>query len=408
MNLLGITSSFKALLAISALAVSVVCAPLAVAEKYASIVIDADTQEVLHARNADEARYPASLTKVMTLYMLFDALKSGEVTLNENLPVSRFAAGQAPSNLKLRSGSTIKVRDAIDALVTKSANDVAVVVAERLGGSERRFAQLMTAKAHSLGLTNTTFRNASGLPDDQQTSTARDLAILAEAMLENHADYYHYFSSTKFTWGGRSYKNHNELLGTVAGVDGIKTGYTRASGFNLMTSAKRDGHRIVAVMLGGNSSKSRNAHVEALVEAAFASLNAQDDLNDPGLRTRLAFASVGVPVDPNGAAEPMLNGVRLSVLNAATGAGDEDSEGMEDMTQLEPLVTAPATKLAALPPAPQIESDVALSRILNRAEVSNTPPPAPLPQSTALPSIVTVAPTLTVEEYQARQLGKTR
>ena len=230
----------------------------ALAEKYAAIVIDADTQEVLHARNADEARYPASLTKVMTLYMLFDALKAGELSLDSRLTVSRYAASQAPSNLKLKSGSTITVRDAINALITKSANDVAVVVAERLGRTETRFAQLMTVKAHALGMENTRFVNASGLPDTRQLSTAQDLAILAKAMLTDHADYYHYFATESFSWGGRTYRNHNELLGSVDGVDGIKTGYTRASGFNLMASAKRDGHRVIAVMLGGSTSKARD------------------------------------------------------------------------------------------------------------------------------------------------------
>lgn len=216
----------------------------AAAEKYASIVVDLETGEVLHARHADELRYPASLTKTMTLYMLFDALKSGEVKLNERLPVSRHAASQPPSSLRLRAGSTISVKDAIYALVTKSANDVAVVVAERLGGSESRFATLMTAKARAMGMDNTTFKNASGLPDDGQLSTARDMAVLAQRVLEDHADYYGYFSNTKFTWGRATYKNHNGLIGKVDGVDGIKTGYTRASGFNLMASAS-----VVAIVL---------------------------------------------------------------------------------------------------------------------------------------------------------------
>ena len=176
----------------------------------------------------------------------------------------------------------------------------------------------MTVKAKSLGMENTRFKNASGLPDTQQLSTARDLAILAEAMLTDHADYYHYFSSRSFQWAGRTYKNHNELLGEVEGVDGIKTGYTRASGFNLMTSAKRDGRRVIAIMLGGNTSRSRNAHVEDLVEAAFTTLN------DPAHDTQLAFAGVLMPVHPNDAAEPMLNGKRISVI-IAEGGGEEDT-----------------------------------------------------------------------------------
>ena len=184
MFLRALAALTRVTLAAAVLSVMAIGGGAAQAEKYAAIVIDADTQEVLHDRHADEPRYPASLTKVMTLYMLFDALKSGEVSLGERMTVSRFAAAQAPSNLKLRTGSTITVRDAIGALVTKSANDVAVVVAERLGGTESRFAQLMTVKAKSLGLENTRFVNASGLPDTRQLTTARDMAILAEAMAD--------------------------------------------------------------------------------------------------------------------------------------------------------------------------------------------------------------------------------
>ncbi|MEM9938141.1 MAG: D-alanyl-D-alanine carboxypeptidase family protein [Pseudomonadota bacterium] len=298
--------SFKSTLAMLAFTVASTATP-ASAEKYASIVIDMETDEVLHARHADEPRYPASLTKAMTLYMLFDAMKSGEVKLNERLPVSRHAASQPPSALRLKVGSTISVKDAINALVTKSANDVAVVVAERLGGTESRFATLMTAKARSMGMTKTTFRNASGLPDDQQLSTARDMAELAERLLIDHADYYGYFANTRFSWGKANYKNHNRLIGKVEGVDGIKTGYTRASGFNLMASAKRRGRRVVAIMFGGSTSRSRDQHVADLIEAAYLSF---EDLEEetPALRTRQTFASIQAPVDPNSAAMPMLNG----------------------------------------------------------------------------------------------------
>ncbi len=296
------------------------------AEKYASIVIDMQTDEVLHARHADEARYPASLTKAMTLYMLFDALKSGEVKLHERMRVSRMAAAQPPSSLRLKMGSTITVKQAIYALVTKSANDVAVVVAERLGGTESRFATLMTVKARSMGMTNTTFRNASGLPDARQLSTARDMAVLAERLLEDHADYYGYFSNTKFTWGRANYKNHNRLIGRVEGVDGIKTGYTRASGFNLMTSAKRRGRRVIAIMYGGSTARSRDQHVTDLIEAAYASFEPVRE--DPELRTRLTFSAIQSPVDPDGAALPMLNGQVFGVQSELEpiGQGDEGSK----------------------------------------------------------------------------------
>lgn len=311
----------SAIAALGLMALSVI--PTAFAEKYASIVVDMDTNEVLHARHADSPRYPASLTKVMTFYMLFDALKAGEVRLDEQLVVSRTAALQPPSSLRLKAGDTITVKDAIDALVTKSANDVAVVVAERLGGTEQRFATLMTAKARSMGMTRTTFRNASGLPDSQQLSTARDMAILAERVLEDHAAYYGYFALTKFSWGRSTYTNHNRLIGSVEGVDGIKTGYTRASGFNLMTSSKRRGRRVITIMFGGSTARSRDQHVADLVEAAYASF--EQSPTDPRLRARIQFSNIQPPVGPNGAAMPVLNG-QVFTVSPIIAQGDEGSK----------------------------------------------------------------------------------
>lgn len=293
------------------------------AEKYASIVIDLERDQVLHARHADAPRYPASLTKAMTLYMLFDAMKAGEIRLYDSLPVSRAAASQPPSSLRLRVGATITTKDAINALITKSANDVAVVVAERLGGTEERFATLMTAKARAMGMENTTFKNASGLPNTQQLSTARDMSILAERLLEDHADYYGYFSNKKFSWGRATYKNHNRLIGVVTGVDGIKTGYTRASGFNLMASAKRRGRRVVAIMFGGSTARSRDQHVTDLIEAAYKSFEPSEV--EPEINLRLTFSDVQPPVDPNGAALPVLNG-RVFGAGSAIAEGDEGSK----------------------------------------------------------------------------------
>lgn len=296
----------------------------ATAEKYASIVVDLQTNQVLHARHADAPRYPASLTKAMTLYMVFDALKSGELSLNEKLKVSRNAASQPPSSLRLKTGSTITVKDAIYALVTKSANDVAVVVAERLGGTESRFSTLMTAKARSMGMTKTTFKNASGLPNTQQLSTARDMAVLAERLLEDHADYYGYFANTKFSWGRNTYKNHNSLIGRVQGVDGIKTGYTRASGFNLMASSKRRGRRVVTIMFGGSTGRSRDQHVTDLIEAAYKSF--EPSPMTPELRLQTTFSAIQAPVDPNGAAMPVLNGQVFGAGNTVIAQGDEGSK----------------------------------------------------------------------------------
>jgi D-alanyl-D-alanine carboxypeptidase len=269
----------KALSPVSSLRMATAAAGLAIlaispawADKYASIVVDMDTAKVLHARDADEPRYPASLTKVMTLYLVFDALDSGKLKLSDKLTVSKFAQHQQPSRLGLKAGQTITVEDAIRALVTKSANDVAVVLAEKLGGTEAKFAVKMTAKAKDLGLDHTTFKNASGLPNKAQLTTATDLEKLAEAMFKGHRNRYNYFSTPEFTWKRRHYENHNTLLAKVPGVDGIKTGYTNASGYNLMASAQRNGHRVIAVMLGGSTGRSRDEHVADLLEAAFLAI----------------------------------------------------------------------------------------------------------------------------------------
>lgn len=233
--------------------------------KYAAIVIDAKTGRVLHESSGDAARYPASLTKMMTLYLVFDALKAGKVSLSTPIPVSANAAAEQPSKIGLRPGQTITVENAIKALVTKSANDVATAVGEFLGGSESRFADMMTQRARSLGMRRTTFRNAHGLPNSAQKTTARDMATLGIALREHHGRYYHYFSTRSFTHGRNRYGNHNRLLGNVKGVDGIKTGYIRASGFNLVSSVESGGRSIVAVVMGGRTGASRDAQMRALI-----------------------------------------------------------------------------------------------------------------------------------------------
>ena len=237
--------------------------------RYASIVVDADTLEIIHARQIDEMRYPASLTKVMTLYLAFDALNAGTLTLNEPVRVSANAARTPPTKLGLRAGQTITAENLIQAIAVKSANDAAVVLAERLAGSEAAFAQQMTAKARSLGMMKTTFKTANGLPHPEQKSSARDMAKLASNILSNHRRYYHYFGQERFRYGGRSYKNTNKLLHWLDGVDGFKTGYTRASGYNLIVSAQREGRRLIAVVLGGASGASRNSHMQDLIERGF-------------------------------------------------------------------------------------------------------------------------------------------
>jgi D-alanyl-D-alanine carboxypeptidase len=231
-----------------------------------SIVVDANSGRTLEESNADALRHPASLTKVMTLYLLFERLDSGKMKLTTQMPVSEHAAEQAPTKLGLRAGEHLEVEDAIHGIVTRSANDAAVVIAEAIGGDEESFAKMMTAKAHALGMAHTTYVNASGLPDDDQITTARDQATLGRAIQDRFPRYYHYFSTPSFTFRGEEIRNHDHLLGQY-GVDGIKTGYTRSSGFNLLTSLHRDGRHVVAVVMGGSSAGARDAHMRQLIEA---------------------------------------------------------------------------------------------------------------------------------------------
>nr|WP_246472894.1 D-alanyl-D-alanine carboxypeptidase [Pelagibacterium limicola] len=231
---------------------------------YAGIVVDAKTGQVLYQDKANDLRYPASLTKVMTLYILFQELEAGRMTLNTKLSVSAHAAAAVPTKLYVQRGSTITVENAIKALVTLSANDVARVVAENIGGTESRFAERMTQTARALGMSKTTYKNASGLPDRGQVTTAADQAVLARAVFQHFPHYYQYFQTRSFTYGGRTYGNHNALLGQN-GVDGIKTGYINASGYNLMTAARANNRHIVVVALGFNTGAARNAKVAELV-----------------------------------------------------------------------------------------------------------------------------------------------
>lgn len=233
--------------------------------RYAAIVIDANTGKTLHSANADAPRYPASLTKMMTLYMVFDAIDAGRITLDSKVPFSSYAASRPPTKLGIRAGGTITVEQAILSLVTKSANDAATALGELVGGTEANFARMMTAKARQLGMSRTTFRNASGLPDANQKTTARDMATLGIALREHHSKHYGYFSTRSFQFGKTSIGNHNRLLGRVKGVDGIKTGYINASGYNLVTSVADGNKRMVAVVLGGRSGASRDNQMVSLV-----------------------------------------------------------------------------------------------------------------------------------------------
>jgi D-alanyl-D-alanine carboxypeptidase (penicillin-binding protein 5/6) len=244
--------------------------------KYAAIVIDAQTGEVLYQQSPDDHRYPASITKIMTMYLAFEALKAGKLTLDEPMVVSPHAAAAAPSKLGLRQGQTIPVGEAMTAVAVKSANDMAVALAEKIGGTENHFAEMMTAKAKALGMNNTQFVNASGLPDNRQLTTARDIAILSRAVVRDFPQYYGFFGKHEFVWRGQTIANHNHLLATMPGVDGIKTGFTNASGFNLAASAVRDNRRLIAVVMGGASTAARDNHVQDLLDAGFTVLRRRE------------------------------------------------------------------------------------------------------------------------------------
>jgi D-alanyl-D-alanine carboxypeptidase len=259
--------------------------------RYASIVVDADTGRVIAATNADNPVYPASLTKIMTLYMVFDALKRGELRRQQPIRVSYHATAAPPSKLGLRGGDSIAVEDAVLGLVTKSANDAAVALAEALAGSEVDFARAMTRRARSLGMDSTVFANASGLPHPDQVTTARDMAVLAMAILRDHPAQYRYFATESFGFRGQMHRNHNRLLGQYDGVDGIKTGFINKSGFNLVVSARRDGQRVIAVVFGGDSPRARDAHAAQLLDRGF------DQLTRPGRALEPAAGDVVAVAD---------------------------------------------------------------------------------------------------------------
>jgi len=281
--------------------------------KYAGFVIDAKTGEVLYEDRADARRYPASLTKMMTLYVLFEELDRGRFTLNSKLKASSYAASKPPTKIGIRAGQTIRVEDAIKALCVRSANDVAVVIAENVEGSESKFAERMTRTARSLGMTSTQFRNANGLPISGQYTTARDMARLGRALHDRFPEYFKFFSTRTFSYKGRTYRNTNRLLGKVRGVNGIKTGYIRASGFNLVTSVERNGRHVIAVVMGGRTGASRNRHMVDLIHRYF-------DKAQPGLRTAPLVVAKVAPPERLPAARPALAYAQTAGAAAAPNA----------------------------------------------------------------------------------------
>ena len=385
----------------------------------ASIVVDGNTGAVLQASNPDAPRHPASLTKIMTLYLLFERLDAGRIKLDTPLKVSEHASERAPTKLGLKPGQTLAVEDAIKGVVTKSANDAAVAIAENLGGDEDSFAKLMTQKARALGMTRTTYVNASGLPDDDQVTTARDQALLGRAIQERFPRYYRYFSTEAFVYHGEAMRNHNHLLGSIEGVDGIKTGFTRASGFNLVTSVHRDGRYIVAVVMGGHSAFQRDGHMRELIvdhikEAALhrtaPAVAEQREEPQP-----VAFAKSPITSAPTTSA-PMTSAPTASHADAAATAtvdahiasGSNDpirpllvktitfrtapvqSAALAPMPALVPVAapapqpSAPQTAARSLPPAPPADQRT----VVASAEPTPAPAPAepkPVPVAAATP-----------------------
>ena len=297
---------------------------------FSALVVDANSGKTLYAADENGLRHPASITKVMTLYLLFEKLDRGAMTLQTEIPISAHAAAQEPSKLGLQPGDTISVEDAIKAVVTRSANDVAVAIAEAVGQTEDNFADMMTRKAHELGMSSTLYRNASGLPNDEQLTTAHDLAILGRTLEERFPRYFHYFSTAEFHYDGEIIGNHNHLLGRVDGVDGIKTGYTRASGFNLLTSVHRDGRSLIAVVMGGRSAGGRDRIMEGLIADHLA------EASTTRTATMIADAAPAATAEPSvepAAAPPareppaIVAEGRIQRVSAATSAANAAGEG---------------------------------------------------------------------------------
>jgi len=366
---------------------------------YADIVVDANSGQVLHESSADSLRHPASITKIMTLYLLFEQLEAGKLKLDSRLPVSSHAAAQSPTKLELKAGQTIAVEDAIKGMVTKSANDAAVVVAEAIGGSEDNFGRLMTRKAHALGMTRTVYVNASGLPNSDQLTTARDQAILGRAVQERFPKYYHYFSLPSFRYRGVAMRNHNHLLGRVQGMDGIKTGYTHDSGFNLVTSVHRNGRHIVAVVLGGSSGGTRDARMRELIETHIARASTRHtapliaESATPMRAMQLANARPETPVEvpPPAPAHvaarsaPHTRAAAMSPVTAAPPAGSSDP--IRPLVVRTIQVRAAAVHTAAIGPlvVPQPNSAVVPPQLAAPAAQPVVPAVEPAAQSAPLP-----------------------
>lgn len=344
--------------------------------KYAGIVVDAKSGQVMYEEAADSRRYPASVTKVMTLYVLFQELNAGNIRLSTKMTVSRHAAAAVPTKLGLRAGSTITVEDAIKSLVTLSANDMARVIAEHISGTESKFAERMTATARALGMRNTTYRNASGLPDGAQVTTVRDQAILGIAVYQHFPEYYEYFQTRSFSYGRRTYGNHNRVLGYMGAVDGIKTGYINAAGSNLLTAARKDGRHIVIVAFGFNTAASRDQKVRDLVATYLPKGRRGDYLRTamipvPGRQGNVQVA-VAQPSQPVFVMPMPLPGFRLAQLVAANGAQAQQPAAIAPPA-------APQIAIASAPTPAPMPADLGLQPAVQAANILAAPSQAPQP-----------------------------
>ncbi|NOJ42869.1 serine hydrolase [Bradyrhizobium australiense] len=349
--------------------------------QFSSIIVDGNSGAVLASNNPDGIRRPASLTKIMTLYLLFERLDAGKMKLDTEMQVSEYASEQAPTKLGLRPGQTLKVEDAIKGLVTRSANDAAVVIAEAIAGDEAEFARLMTRKARALGMSKTTYRNASGLPNDEQLTTARDQATLGRAIQDRFPRYYRYFATSVFNYRGQSIRNHNRLLGNVEGVDGIKTGYTRASGFNLVSSMRRGNRHLIGVVLGGRSGGSRDAIMRNLLA---------ENLEKGATKRTVAAISERNPADGNvdvAEAETTARPAETAPSGGAFAAAAEP--GLAAMPATRSIAPAKPSLMAAAaaalpPPAAKVEQ--------NKFEQQAKPEPAPLTSGVIQTQPISVIP----------------
>ncbi len=335
--------------------------------QFSSIIVDGNSGATLTANNPDGSRHPASLTKIMTLYLLFERLDAGQMKLDTEMEVSEHASEQAPTKLGLRPGQTIKVEDAIKGLVTRSANDAAVVIAEAIAGDEADFAKLMTRKARSLGMTKTVYRNASGLPDDDQVTTARDQSTLGRAIQDRFPRYYRYFATTAFNYRGHSIRNHNRLLGSVEGVDGIKTGYTRASGFNLVTSMRRGNRHLVGVVMGGRSGGSRDAIMRNLLA---------ENLEKGATKRTVAAITERNPADANSdmaEADAASRPTETVQVNSALASAEPALAALPATRSVAPAKPSLMAAAAAALPPPQAKPEQARA-----VEQQAKPEPAPL------------------------------